>query len=893
MTTELRRRRPELELSILSGAPSRTEAELLAAGVEAQAVERDDPLTLVEAVRAADLVILGGGGLFQDYWQVEEDAILTPRQGGLPYYVTFPLLAALLGRRAMIYAVGVGPLKTDLGRRLTRAAFRLVQRATVRDAASAELVRSLGVEGEDLEDLEVTADPAFALDADGEAADAALRRAGAAPGEDYLAVILRSWDRGADEEDWIGAVAGALDRSLEGDHRRALFLPFQISADPSSDDDVAISRRVIARMERADRAILLDVSVPPATSAALVARASCALAMRFHGALFALRAGVPTVNLAYDPKGESLAVPGVDQRILTAESWTEEAISEALEAMGKAERTAEVGPDSSLAVAARRNAAVALEVLDAPAPRHDESRAFLHEFAVHKALAVNDLEGRVRELAALEPELEAARQALSQTITERDRLSAERDAVRAEARSLASRLRLLEESSAVRLVFRFWGLVSRLFPEGSRRRRVYAALRSLVLRPLGMARKSRREGPVGPSAAEGPDAHAELQRFEDRLRAEGAETVHVMLSGTQLLESEGQRPTQLVRELARRGEPVVFLYWRWTRDEWCPQDRLDAGILQLPLDVVTGAPEILARAFRGLRRLAWVEFPHPSFFELMATLNAAGWVTLYDVLDHWKEFHEVGQAVWYDEDSERHLITGADAVFAINRPLAERVRDLGGEWVEIVPNGLLPGIEEIRVPRTLERGEVTLGYFGHLTPAWFDWELVAEVARRRPEWRIYVIGYGGRPEERLPETVEVLGKKPQHELSGYAANWDVALIPFREGTLAAGADPIKTYEYLAMGLPVVATGVHPPAGGEDFVERVEGVEEFVGAVERAARRNAEEGARARRRAFAATCTWGHRLDAVLETVDEGRQRVGSKHHLFDGPRSPDAEDDER
>ena len=184
----------------------------------------------------------------------------------------------------------------------------------------------------------------------------------------------------------------------------------------------------------------------------------------------------------------------------------------------------------------------------------------------------------------------------------------------------------------------------------------------------------------------------------------------------------------------------------------------------------------------------------------------------------------MGQAIWYDEEFERHLITAADAVYAINEFLAERLRGLGANAVEIVGNGLKPGLEVVWEPRPLARGEVTVGYFGYLAGAWFDWELIAEAARRRPSWRFYLIGYGGSPEGiRLPDTVELLGKQPQTDLAAFAANWDVATIPFKPDRLAAGADPIKTYEYLAMGLPVVATGVYPPAGGEAFVTRAEGV----------------------------------------------------------------------
>ena len=56
--------------------------------------------------------------------------------------------------------------------------------------------------------------------------------------------------------------------------------------------------------------------------------------------------------------------------------------------------------------------------------------------------------------------------------------------------------------------------------------------------------------------------------------------------------------------------------------------------------------------------------------------NGAGWITVYDVLDDWKEFHRVGQASWYDEPFERHLLIGCDATFAINEVLTARLARL-------------------------------------------------------------------------------------------------------------------------------------------------------------------------------------------------------------------------
>jgi polysaccharide pyruvyl transferase CsaB len=507
---------------------------------------------------------------------------------------------------------------------------------------------------------------------------------------------------------------------------------------------------------------------------------------------------------------------------------------------------------------------------------------------------LSSLEVRLRKLENDKRDLEAVRQDLE---LERAGLRDQREWLLAERNDLARRLSETEGTLAYRIVSKFWRLMRALFPEGSRRRKLYRGVRRVLGRLLGAGPSAPETawtlgtgGAPSPSRPESagpeeppPDFRADLLRFEDEVRASGAPLVVAIFSATQLLESEGQRPTQLALTLSRRGVPVVFVYWRWWDHEWRPQDRLEDGIVQIPIDVVTKQPEMLTNAFEGTSRLLLFEFPHPGFFETLSAANSAGWITVYDVLDDWEEFHRVGQAIWYDEEFERHLITAADAVFAINQFLADRLRGLGADAVEIVGNGLKPGLEVVWEPRPLARGEITVGYFGYLAGAWFDWELIAEAARRRPAWRFYLIGYGGSPEEvRLPGTVELLGKQPQPHLAAFAANWDVATIPFKPDRLAAGADPIKTYEYLAMGLPVVATGVYPPAGGEAFVTRAEGVEEFLRAIEAAAQ-GGEEEAEARR-AFAASCTWEHRLESLLASIEQGRQRVAEKRALFENRR---------
>jgi glycosyltransferase involved in cell wall biosynthesis len=369
----------------------------------------------------------------------------------------------------------------------------------------------------------------------------------------------------------------------------------------------------------------------------------------------------------------------------------------------------------------------------------------------------------------------------------------------------------------------------------------------------------------------------DLTEFLTGVENSQTSTVIVILASTELVESEGQRSTNLALEFSQRGIPSVFGYWRWEPEYWVVQNRLDEGILQIPVDVIASWPEIIFRSLRADQKILLVEFPHPSFFKLIAEAHACGWTVIYDVVDDWEEFFRVGQANWYDAEFERHLLHNADAVITVNQFLSKH---LDHEGAAIIPNGLSVGVEKVDKPRELERGELTVGYFGYLAGAWFDWQLLAEVAEKNPKWIFYLIGYGGSPEGvQLPNNIRLLGKKPRSELASYATDWDVAIIPFKDERLAMGADPIKTYEYLAMGLPVVVTGVLPPAGGEAFVRRAQGLDEFIQALKSASQQrqlHVQD-----RVDFSNTCTWSKRVDVMMKLIESGDQRIAMKQSLFE------------
>ena len=159
------------------------------------------------------------------------------------------------------------------------------------------------------------------------------------------------------------------------------------------------------------------------------------------------------------------------------------------------------------------------------------------------------------------------------------------------------------------------------------------------------------------------------------------------------------------------------------------------------------------------------------------------------------------------------LVREAALLSATAERLAEQLRALGGREPLLVGNGVEfarfalpapppapPALADMPHPRCLYVGSVA---------EWFDVDLLHAVARALPAASFPVIGpvrpaLAARLREAPPNCV-YLGARPYPELPAWLLNADVGLIPFQRTPLTAGVDPVKLYEYLAAGLPVVAT----------------------------------------------------------------------------------------
>ena len=108
-------------------------------------------------------------------------------------------------------------------------------------------------------------------------------------------------------------------------------------------------------------------------------------------------------------------------------------------------------------------------------------------------------------------------------------------------------------------------------------------------------------------------------------------------------------------------------------------------------------------------------------------------------------------------------------------------------------------------------GRPIIGYFGALV-SWFDYELVLAAAEARPEYAIVLIGWDyDRSMDAYPlhdhANIHVLGPVPYTDLPRYACRFDVSTIPFRINEITESTSPIKLFEYMALGHPIVTTAL--------------------------------------------------------------------------------------
>ena len=262
-------------------------------------------LQLCAAAARSDLVICGGGGLFQD-----DDSLIK-----MPYWGLRVVLVRLLGGRVVAYALGVGPLKAPSSKLFARLAFACMEKISVRDQKAKDECDPLTHKP-----VQVVPDPALLLQASPslEARNWLEKNGVELDGRPLIGITTRRWfparprliphrvmskfrtDRTSDDPAatrYLSLIARVLDQIAQRHDAQVLFLP---TYNLQHEGDDQICRRIAGQMTW-NHSHILTIDQPELYKS-VVRELAVLVTGRMHPAIFAAAVGTPFVALAYNQK---------------------------------------------------------------------------------------------------------------------------------------------------------------------------------------------------------------------------------------------------------------------------------------------------------------------------------------------------------------------------------------------------------------------------------------------------------------------------------------------------------------------------------------------------------------------------------------------------------------
>ena len=247
-------------------------------------------------------------------------------------------------------------------------------------------------------------------------------------------------------------------------------------------------------------------------------------------------------------------------------------------------------------------------------------------------------------------------------------------------------------------------------------------------------------------------------------------------------------------------------------------------------------------------------------------------IVVYDLLDDLAIYEPNEEGLPMERTVKHHhrpLVEEADVVLASNPVLAERHRAERGDLI-LVENGvdLDRFTPEGPVAGSLPEGRV-VGYHGAVAP-WFDFDLFTSVANLRPDLTFVLVGpIDPEVEDRagklakLPN-VTLLPAQSSEKIAEFVRGFSVGVLPFVIDEMTEAVTPLKMYEYLACGVPMVATPL-PACVREAMVQTAQDPASFAARIDEALLLTAAE--RQDLRNHARTASWDRRVVPLLDRLE--------------------------
>lgn len=279
---------------------------------------------------------------------------------------------------------------------------------------------------------------------------------------------------------------------------------------------------------------------------------------------------------------------------------------------------------------------------------------------------------------------------------------------------------------------------------------------------------------------------------------------------------------------------------------------------------------------QGLPLIAYVF--HPKLWPVARELNAD--LTMYHAYD---EFSSYPGRADSEVELEKDLVLNADIVCTMSEKTATTLRTFGRDDIKIVPNGVdfdrFSAVEGESVPDDFASiAAPRIVYFGNVSEK-VDLALIRRIAEARPDWSLVIVG-GDRlindESKQIFEQLKALpnfhwlGHKRYRDMPRYMRAADVNLLTYKMGVglWSEACSPLKLYEYLAVGQPVVSADLQVTRAHDDVVSIASGEDEWLQAIGQALEPQGRERIEAGRD-IARQNTWDARIEMLESLIAEG------------------------
>lgn len=265
---------PNADITVISGNPKVTAERH---GIKA--VGRFDGLGILSAIARCDLLISGGGSLLQD---------VTSKRS-LYYYLSIITLAQWFGKRIMLYAQGIGPLRSERARKTVGRILNKVTMITVRDEKSRHELEAMGVTKVP---IQVTADAVLAM----HPVDTTIGKRLLAPYQlsgvkKRIGVSVRQWKQSTSYRKELATALDTLQETLDVD---VVFIPMQHPADTAEAEAISCMMKY--------KPVVLNRVYTTTELLALAGSMDMLIGVRLHALVFASLMEKPVIGISYDPK---------------------------------------------------------------------------------------------------------------------------------------------------------------------------------------------------------------------------------------------------------------------------------------------------------------------------------------------------------------------------------------------------------------------------------------------------------------------------------------------------------------------------------------------------------------------------------------------------------------